>query len=79
MTASRVWKFGADVDTDVLAPGAYMKNGIEVIAQHCLEALRPDLLAPFKRAMYWWLATTLASDPRVNKRRGHWFTSACEP
>lgn len=42
MTASRVWKFGADVDTDVLAPGAYMKNGIEVIAQHCLEALRPD-------------------------------------
>ena len=42
MTASRVWKFGADVDTDVLAPGAYMKNGIEVIAQHCLEALRPE-------------------------------------
>ena len=42
MTNSRVWKFGADVDTDVLAPGAYMKNGIEVIAQHCLEALRPD-------------------------------------
>jgi 3-isopropylmalate/(R)-2-methylmalate dehydratase small subunit len=42
MTPSRVWKFGADVDTDVLAPGAYMKNGIEVIAQHCLEALRPD-------------------------------------
>jgi 3-isopropylmalate/(R)-2-methylmalate dehydratase small subunit len=42
MTHSRVWKFGADVDTDVLAPGAYMKNGIEVIAQHCLEALRPD-------------------------------------
>jgi 3-isopropylmalate/(R)-2-methylmalate dehydratase small subunit len=33
---------GADVDTDALAPGAYMKNGIDVIAQHCLEALRPD-------------------------------------
>ncbi|MEY4727228.1 MAG: hypothetical protein RLZ36_1855 [Pseudomonadota bacterium] len=42
MTSSRVWKLGADVDTDALAPGAYMKNGIEVIAQHCLEALRPD-------------------------------------
>jgi 3-isopropylmalate/(R)-2-methylmalate dehydratase small subunit len=41
-TTSRVWKFGADVDTDVLAPGIYMKNGIEVIAQHCLESLRPD-------------------------------------
>ena len=45
MTNSRVWKFGADIDTDVLAPGAYMKNGIDVIAQHCLEALRPDFAA----------------------------------
>lgn len=42
MTSSRVWKLGADVDTDALAPGAYMKNGIDVIAQHCLEAMRPD-------------------------------------
>jgi len=42
MKTSRVWKLGADVDTDALAPGAYMKNGIEVIAQHCLEVLRPD-------------------------------------
>ena len=45
MTTSRVWKLGADVDTDALAPGAYMKHGIEVIAQHCLEALRPDFAA----------------------------------
>jgi 3-isopropylmalate/(R)-2-methylmalate dehydratase small subunit len=45
MTTSRVWKLGADVDTDVLAPGIYMKNGIEVIAQHCLESLRPDFAA----------------------------------
>ena len=45
MTPSRVWKLGADVDTDVLAPGIYMKNGIEVIAQHCLESLRPDFAA----------------------------------
>jgi len=36
------WKLGADIDTDVLAPGAYMKHGIDVIAQHCLEAVRPD-------------------------------------
>jgi len=39
---SCVWKLGADIDTDVLAPGAYMKHGIDVIAQHCLEAVRPD-------------------------------------
>jgi 3-isopropylmalate/(R)-2-methylmalate dehydratase small subunit len=38
----RVWRLGADVDTDQLAPGAYMKFGIEEIARHCLERVRPD-------------------------------------
>jgi 3-isopropylmalate/(R)-2-methylmalate dehydratase small subunit len=38
----RVWRVGADVDTDALAPGAYMKLGIEDIAPHCLEAIRPE-------------------------------------
>lgn len=38
----RVWRFGADIDTDALAPGAYMKLGIEDIAAHCLESLRPE-------------------------------------
>lgn len=38
----RVWRLGADVDTDQLAPGAYMKLGIEEIAQHCLERVRPE-------------------------------------
>ena len=42
MTAGRVWKLGADIDTDALAPGAYMKLAIEGIAPHCLEALRPE-------------------------------------
>lgn len=37
----RVWRLGADVDTDVLAPGHAMKYGIETIAQHCLESVRP--------------------------------------
>jgi 3-isopropylmalate/(R)-2-methylmalate dehydratase small subunit len=41
----RVWRFGADIDTDVLAPGAYMKHGIEVIARHCLESVRPEFAA----------------------------------
>ena len=41
----RVWKLGADIDTDQLAPGAYMKLGIEGIAQHCLEGVRPDFAA----------------------------------
>ena len=39
---ARVWRVGVDVDTDALAPGAYMKHGLEVIGWHCLEAVRSD-------------------------------------
>lgn len=41
----KVWRLGADIDTDQLAPGAYMKLGIEGIAPHCLEAVRPEFAA----------------------------------
>ncbi|MCG2593754.1 3-isopropylmalate dehydratase [Ramlibacter sp. XY19] len=41
----RVWKLPAQVDTDALAPGSWMQHGIDVIAQHCLESLRPDFAA----------------------------------
>lgn len=44
-TTHRVWCLGADIDTDQLAPGAYMKLGIEGIAPHCLEAVRPEFAA----------------------------------
>lgn len=45
MTAHRVWKLGPDIDTDALAPGAYMKLGVEGIAPHCLERIRPEFAA----------------------------------
>jgi 3-isopropylmalate/(R)-2-methylmalate dehydratase small subunit len=38
----RAWVLGDNVDTDVLAPGRYMKFGVEEIAQHCLESVRPE-------------------------------------
>jgi len=38
----RVWRLPADVDTDALAPGRWMKYSAEVIAHHCLESLRPQ-------------------------------------
>ena len=44
----KVWKLGADIDTDQLAPGAYMKLGIEGIAPHCLEAVRPEFATAVK-------------------------------
>ena len=45
----RIWKFGSNIDTDVLAPGAYMKLGIEGIAPHCLESVRPEFASQVKR------------------------------
>lgn len=38
----RAWCVGNDIDTDALAPGAYMKFGIDEIARHCLQRVRPD-------------------------------------
>jgi 3-isopropylmalate/(R)-2-methylmalate dehydratase small subunit len=38
----RAWVYGDNVDTDMLAPGTYMKKPIEEIATHCLEALDPN-------------------------------------
>lgn len=36
------WVYGDNVDTDLLAPGAYMKGPVETMAGHCLEAIDPD-------------------------------------
>lgn len=48
-TLHRVWRVGADIDTDALAPGAYMKFGIEVIARHCLQDVIPDFASQVGR------------------------------
>jgi len=40
--SGRVWKFGDDVNTDVLAPGIYIKLPIDELASHCLEAVEPN-------------------------------------
>ncbi len=45
MSSGRAWVFGDNIDTDVLAPGKYMKTGIEELARHCLEAVEPGFAA----------------------------------
>jgi 3-isopropylmalate/(R)-2-methylmalate dehydratase small subunit len=39
--SGRAWVFGDDIDTDVLAPGLYMKGPLAELAKHCLEAVDP--------------------------------------
>lgn len=48
-TTHRIWHLGADIDTDVLAPGHAMKHGIEVIAKHCLESVLPNFASEVQR------------------------------
>lgn len=40
--SGRAWVFGDDIDTDMLAPGLYMRGGMEELVKHCLEAANPD-------------------------------------
>ncbi len=40
--SSKVWRLPKDIDTDNLAPGAYMKLPVAQIAKHTLESIRAD-------------------------------------
>jgi len=40
--SGRIYLLGDNIDTDQLAPGRYMKGGINELAAHCLETVRPD-------------------------------------
>lgn len=41
----RVWHFGHDISTDLLSPGAYAVDPVEVRRQHVLEAVNPRFAA----------------------------------
>jgi 3-isopropylmalate/(R)-2-methylmalate dehydratase small subunit len=40
--SGRAFVYGDNIDTDMLAPGIYMKFAASEIAKHCLEAIDPD-------------------------------------
>jgi 3-isopropylmalate dehydratase small subunit len=39
--SGRVFVFGDDINTDVMAPGLYFKAPMEEMARHCMEAVDP--------------------------------------
>lgn len=45
----KAWVFGDNVDTDAIAPGRYMKLGIEEIASHCLESVSPSFASSVEK------------------------------
>ena len=48
MQRHRVWCVGENIDTDALAPGAYMKMELADMAAHCLESHYPGLAAALR-------------------------------
>lgn len=41
-STGRIFVIGDDIDTDQLAPGQFMKAGIDQLAKHCLASVRPE-------------------------------------
>jgi len=41
MIQGRVWKFGNDINTDLISPGRYLAAPVEEIKEHVLEAINP--------------------------------------
>lgn len=50
--SGRVWRFGDDVNTDVLAPGVYMKSPMAELASHCLETVDETFAASVRPGDY---------------------------
>jgi 3-isopropylmalate/(R)-2-methylmalate dehydratase small subunit len=48
MNTGRAWVFGDNIDTDVLAPGHYMKLSPKDLSSHCLEAIDPSFAGAVK-------------------------------
>lgn len=46
--SGRVFLFGDDIDTDQLAPGQYMRGGLDLLAAHCLESVRTEFAGTVK-------------------------------
>ena len=42
------WVYGDKIDTDLLAPGPYMKASLAELASHCLEAIDPSFASEVK-------------------------------
>ena len=45
----RLWLFEETINTDVLAPGFYMKSPLDELSKHCLEAIRPEFASNVRK------------------------------
>lgn len=48
LNKGKAFVYGDDINTDVLAPGAYLKFSTEEMSKHCLEAIDPNFVSDVK-------------------------------
>jgi len=48
LNKGKAFVYGDDINTDVLAPGAYLKYSPEKMSKHCLESIDPDFVSNVK-------------------------------
>lgn len=45
----KAWKFGDDINTDIISPAEYMDKSYEVIGEHAMEKAMPNFAASIER------------------------------
>ncbi|CAK6481107.1 3-isopropylmalate dehydratase [Peribacillus castrilensis] len=48
MIRGRVWKYGDNINTDIISPGQYMSQPVEKQAEHAMGAIDPDFAKKVK-------------------------------
>ncbi|MDA6077546.1 hypothetical protein O0544_18145 [Edwardsiella anguillarum] len=64
-----VWKFGDNINTDIISPPQYMELSIAEAAPYCMSAVNPHFAAQVRPGIFWWPAITRAPARRAKPRR----------
>ena len=65
----KVWKFGDNIDTDVIIPGRYLRTfNPEDLAWHVMAGEREDFASEVESEILSWLMIILAVDLQENKQ-----------
>lgn len=65
----RVWKYGDNINTDIISPGQYLSLPIEQQAQHAMEAIDKDFPKKFNAGILLWPDRILVQDLVVKRHK----------